>query len=226
GNAFLAMKLAFINEIADLCEKTGANIEHVAHGLGLDPRIGAGFLNAGPGYGGSCLPKDTQALARTGRDNASDLMLVESAFILNLYRQHDMVQRVAAYMCCNVRGRTIALLGLTFKPDTADMRNTPSLAIIRTLQAEGAHLRAFDPKGMDAARSLLENIDFADNAYAAAAGAECLVLVTEWPAVRALALSRLRAAMARPLFIDLRNLFSPREMTEAGFVYRSIGRPA
>lgn len=225
GNAFLAMKLAFINEIADLCEKTGANIEHVAHGLGLDPRIGAGFLNAGPGYGGSCLPKDTRALARAGRDHASELLLVEAAIKANHMRQHAMGQRIAAAMGGNVRGRTIALLGLTFKPDTADMRNAPSLAIIRTLQAEGAHLRAFDPKGMGAARSLLENIVYADNAYAAAAGAECLVLVTEWPAFRALDLSRLRAAMARPLFIDLRNLFSPREMTEAGFVYRSIGRP-
>jgi UDPglucose 6-dehydrogenase len=225
GNAFLAMKITFINEIADLCEKTGANVQDVARGIGLDKRIGPKFLNAGPGYGGSCFPKDTLALVKTGQDYDSPVRLVETTVAVNDQRKRAMGRRVVAALGGSVRGRTVAILGLTFKPNTDDMREAPSMTIIQALRDAGARVRAYDPEGMSAARTLIEGIDFAENAYAAAEGADCLVLVTEWNQFRSLDLKRLRAAMATPLFIDLRNVYRRREVEAAGFTYHSIGRP-
>ncbi|MCW5719885.1 MAG: UDP-glucose/GDP-mannose dehydrogenase family protein [Devosia sp.] len=225
GNAFLAMKIAFINEIADLCEKTGANVQDVARGIGLDRRIGAEFLHAGPGFGGSCFPKDTLALVRTAHDFGSPLQLVETTIALNETRKAGLGERVIAAMGGAVRGKTIAVLGLTFKPNTDDMRDAPSLPLIAALQAAGATIRAFDPEGMAMAQTLLDEVSYGEDAYDAAAGAHGLVLVTEWNAFRSLDLLRLRAAMAAPHFIDLRNVYRDKEMAAAGFAYSSIGRP-
>lgn len=226
GNAFLAMKLAFINEIADLCEKTGANVQDVAHGIGLDSRIGAQFLNAGPGYGGSCFPKDTLALVKTAQDHESPLRLVETTIAVNDRRKRAMGHKIIAACGGDVRGKTIGLLGLTFKPNTDDMRDAPALTIIDALQAAGAHIQAYDPEGMVAAHALIEGIDYGADAYAVAAGAYCLVLVTEWNAFRSLDLKRLKAAMEAPNFVDLRNVYRRRDMAAAGFHYVSVGRPA
>jgi len=225
GNAFLAMKITFINEIADLCEKTGANVQDVARGIGLDNRIGAKFLNAGPGYGGSCFPKDTLALVKTGQDYDSPLHLVEATVGINDRRKRAMGRKVIAAMGGDVRGRTVGILGLTFKPNTDDMRDAPSIAIIQALQDAGARVRAFDPEGIEMARSVIEGIDYAGDAYEVAAGADCLVLVTEWNAFRSLDLARIRAAMKTPVFVDLRNVYRPREVEAAGLVYHSVGRP-
>jgi len=226
ANAFLAMKVTFINEIADLCERTGADVQQVARGIGLDKRIGPKFLHAGPGFGGSCFPKDTLALVKIGQDNESPMRLVETVVAINDQRKRAMSRRVVAACGGEVRGKTIGVLGLTFKPNTDDMRDAPSIDIIRGLLDRGAQVVAYDPQGMDAARSVIEGIAYAESAYAAAEGADALVLVTEWNEFRSLDLDRLKATMQAPVFVDLRNVYRPEEMARNGFHYVSIGRPA
>jgi len=225
GNAFLAMKIAFINEMADLCEKTGANVQDLARGIGLDGRIGSKFLNAGPGYGGSCFPKDTLALVRIGEDFGSPVPLVETVVASNARRKAGMAGRVIAAMGGDVSGKRIGILGLTFKPNTDDLRESPALTLIEDLQAAGAWVRAYDPEGMEAARGMLEGVVFAHDEYDAAEGVDGMVLVTEWNAFRSLDLARLRGLMAKPVFVDLRNVYRDKEMEAAGFAYFSIGRP-
>jgi UDPglucose 6-dehydrogenase len=225
GNAFLAMKITFINEIADLCEKTGANVQDVARGIGLDRRIGPKFLNAGPGYGGSCFPKDTLALTKIGQDHGVPIRLVETTVAVNDQRKRAMSRRVIAALGGQARGKTVAVLGLTFKPETDDMREAPSLAIIQGLTDAGAKVRAYDPEGMEAARSILTGIDYVRDTYEAARGAHCLVLVTEWNQFRSLDLRRLKALMAEPTIVDLRNIYRRKDVEAAGFRYESIGRP-
>ncbi len=225
GNAFLAMKIAFINEMADLCEKTGANVQDLARGIGLDGRIGSKFLNAGPGYGGSCFPKDTLALVRIGEDFGSPVPLVETVVASNARRKAGMAGRVIAAMGGDVSGKRIGVLGLTFKPNTDDLRESPALTLIEDLQAAGAWVRAYDPEGMEAARGMLEGVVFAHDEYDAAEGVDGMVLVTEWNAFRSLDLARLRGLMAKPVFVDLRNVYRDKEMEAAGFAYFSIGRP-
>lgn len=225
ANAFLAMKITFINEIADLCEAAGANVQEVARGIGLDNRIGTKFLHAGPGYGGSCFPKDTTALVKIGQDFGSPMRLVETTVSVNEQRKRAMARKVIAACGGDVRGRTIGLLGLTFKPNTDDMREAPSLDIIRGLQDRGAKVVAFDPQGMKAARTLVEDVQFAESAYGVAEGADAVVLVTEWNEFRSLDLPRLRSLMKAPVFVDLRNVYRPHEMRRHGFAYRGVGRP-
>ncbi len=224
ANAFLATKITFINEIADLCEATGANVQDVARGIGLDNRIGRKFLHAGPGYGGSCFPKDTLALVKTGHDSGAPLRIVETVVSINDQRKRAMARKVIAACGGDVRGKTIAMLGLTFKPNTDDMRDAPSLAIVPALQDNGAVIRAYDPEGMEQARPLFDNVEFAKNAYAALEGADALVLVTEWDAFRALDLRRVKSLLKAPVVVDLRNVYSPDEMAKLGFEYTSIGR--
>lgn len=225
GNAFLAMKIAFINEMADLCEKTGANVQDLARGIGLDGRIGSKFLNAGPGYGGSCFPKDTLALVRIGEDFGSPVPLVEAVVASNARRKAGMAGRVIAAMGGDVSGKRIGILGLTFKPNTDDLRESPALTLIEDLQAAGAWVRAYDPEGMEGARGMLEGVVFAHDEYDAAEGVDGMVLVTELNAFRSLDLARLRGLMAKPVFVDLRNVYRDKEMEAAGFAYFSIGRP-
>jgi UDPglucose 6-dehydrogenase len=226
ANAFLAMKVTFINEIADLCERVGADVHDVARGMGLDGRIGRKFLHPGPGYGGSCFPKDTLALARTAEDAGSPVRLVETTVSVNEARKAAMADRVVAAMGGSVAGKTVAVLGLTFKPGTDDMRDAPSLAVLPPLAAAGARLRAFDPAGMDAARPLLPAaVEYAAGALEAAEGADALVLLTEWNEFRALAPARLRAAMRGDVLVDFRNVYDPEAMRAEGFRYHSIGRP-
>lgn len=225
ANAFLAMKITYINEMADLCEQVGADIQEVARGIGLDNRIGAKFLNAGPGYGGSCFPKDTLALMKTAQDHGAPLRLIEATVAVNEQRKRAMARKVIAAMDGRVRGRTIAILGLTFKPNTDDMRDAPSIAIIQALQDAGAKVRAYDPEGMEAAEAVLEDVEYAPSAYAAAEGAAATVIVTEWDAFRALDLGRLKAAMAEPTLVDLRNIYRPAQVEETGLRYVGIGRP-
>lgn len=224
ANAFLAMKITFINEVADLCEATGANVQEVARGIGLDNRIGAKFLHAGPGYGGSCFPKDTTALVKIGQDFGSPMRLVETTVSINDQRKRAMSRKVIAACGGEVRGKTIGVLGLTFKPNTDDMREAPSLDIIRGLQDRGARVVAFDPQGMKAARLLVEDVGFAESAYDVAQGADAVVLVTEWNEFRSLDLERLKSLMKAPVFVDLRNVYRPHEMARHGFAYVSIGR--
>ena len=224
ANAFLALKITFINEVADLCEKVGADVQEVARGIGLDNRIGAKFLHAGPGYGGSCFPKDTLALVRTAREAGAPLRLVETTVEVNDARKTAMGARVIAAMGGEVAGRTVALLGLTFKPNTDDMRDAPSLAIVAALEAAGAKVRACDPEGFGQARPLLPNVEMIDDPYAALEGAHAAVVVTEWDEFRALDLERVRAVLAEPLLIDLRNIYRPDEAARAGLTYHSIGR--
>ena len=226
ANAFLAMKVTFINEVADLCEKVGADVHGVARGMGLDGRIGRKFLHAGPGYGGSCFPKDTLALARTAEGAGSPMRLVEATIAVNDARKAAMADRVAAALDGSVSGKTIAVLGLTFKPETDDMRDAPSLAVLPALAAAGARLRAFDPAGMETARPVLPAaVEYAANALDAAEGADALVLLTEWNEFRALSPERLRAAMRGDVLLDFRNVYDPEAMRAAGFRYQSIGRP-
>jgi UDPglucose 6-dehydrogenase len=226
ANAFLAMKITFINEMADLCEATGADVHDVARGIGLDGRIGRKFLHAGPGYGGSCFPKDTLALARTAEEFQSPVRLVETTVAVNESRKQAMAARVIAACGGSVAGKTIAVLGLTFKPNTDDMRDSPSLAIVPALEAAGATVRAFDPEGHGTAKPLLsEHVIYCKDALDAAAGADALVVVTEWNEFRALSPAKLVAAMRGRVIIDLRNIFDPAAMREAGFSYRGIGRP-
>lgn len=224
ANAFLATKITFINEIADLCEQVGANVQDVARGIGLDNRIGSKFLHAGPGYGGSCFPKDTLALIKTAQDYEAPIRIVEAVEAVNAQRKRAMGRKVIAACGGSVRGKTIAVLGLTFKPNTDDMREAPALDIIRTLQDAGARIRAYDPEGMEAAKALLPDVDYAKDAYDCAREAEALVIVTEWDMFRALDLARLHAALAAPVVVDLRNIYRPDEMRRRGFSYVSVGR--
>jgi UDPglucose 6-dehydrogenase len=224
ANAFLATKISFINEIADLCEKVDADVQEVAHGIGLDKRIGGKFLHAGPGFGGSCFPKDVRALIRTAQDNGVGLRIVEAVAAVNDARKRAMARKVSAVFSGTLRGKTVAVLGLTFKPNTDDMREAPSLDLITALQDMGASVRAFDPVGMNQARNLLSGITYCADAYDCAEGADALVLATEWEQFRALDLDRLRDAMACPVVVDLRNIYSPAQMAKLGFAYSSVGR--
>ncbi len=226
ANSFLATKITFINEIADLCEQVGANVQQVARGIGLDNRIGAKFLHAGPGYGGSCFPKDTLALIKTAQDFGTPLRIVETVVSVNDQRKRAMARKVTSALGGSVRGKTIAVLGLTFKPNTDDMREAPSLALVTALLDMGAQVRAYDPAGMEHARVLLPNIAYCDGPYSAATGAHALALVTEWEQFRALDFARLKTVMAQPVFIDLKNVYQPSDVTEFGFSYESVGRPA
>jgi UDPglucose 6-dehydrogenase len=226
GNAFLAMKVTFINEMADLCEKVGADVHDVARGIGLDGRIGRKFLHPGPGYGGSCFPKDTLALVRTAQDHGAPSRLVEATVQVNDARKSSMAMRVINACGGSVRGKTIGVLGLTFKPETDDMRDSPSLPIVSRLTGDGAVIRAFDPEGMDQARPLLpESVTWCRDALDAAAGADAVVLITEWNEFRALSPLRLRDTMRGRVLVDLRNAWDPVAMRQAGFDYQGIGRP-
>ena len=226
GNAFLATKITFINEIADLCEKVGADVQDVARGIGLDGRIGRKFLHPGPGFGGSCFPKDTLALAYTAREVNAPQTIVEQVIAVNDARKKRMAQKVIAFCGGSVKGLRVGVLGLTFKPDTDDMRDAPSLDIVPALQAAGAAVVAFDPEGMTEAGRLLKGIEFAKTAYEAASGADVLVLITEWHEFRGLDPRRLKELMRQPRIVDLRNAFNPEEMRGLGFAYEGVGRPA
>jgi UDPglucose 6-dehydrogenase len=225
ANAFLATKITFINEIADLAEKVGADVQEIARGIGLDNRIGAKFLHAGPGFGGSCFPKDTVALLKTGQDHDTPLRVVEAVVAVNDTRKRAMARKVAHALGGEVRGRTIAVAGLTFKPNTDDMRESPSIPLITALQDMGAKVRAYDPAGMEQAKSMVGNVVFCRDAYDCAKGASALVIVTEWEQFRALDFARLKSVMERPVLVDLRNIYRPEEVARAGFVYESVGRP-
>ncbi len=225
ANAFLAMKITFINEMADLCEVVGADVQQVARGIGLDKRIGGKFLNAGPGYGGSCFPKDTIALVRTASDHGAPIRLIETTVAVNAARKKAMVGKVVRALDGDVRGRTIALLGLTFKPNTDDMRDAPALEIIAGLQALGARIQAYDPEGMREAGQLVADVDFRPGPYEAVEGADAVVIVTEWDRFRALDLERVKGLLRRPVVIDLRNIYRPEDMAEQGFAYVGVGRP-
>ncbi|MBX9797449.1 UDP-glucose/GDP-mannose dehydrogenase family protein [Sphingomonas sp.] len=224
ANAFLATKITFINEIADLCEAVGANVQDVSRGIGLDNRIGAKFLHAGPGYGGSCFPKDTLALLKTAEDYESPVRIVEAVVKVNDSRKRAMGRKVVSALGGDAAGKTVALLGLTFKPNTDDMRDAPSLAIVQSLLDAGARVRAYDPEGMAAAKALMPEIEFAGDAYEAAEGADAVAIVTEWDIFRALDLKRLAKGMATPVMVDLRNIYPPADAARAGFTYSSVGR--
>ena len=224
ANAFLATKISFINEIADLCERVGANVQDVARGMGFDGRIGKKFLHAGPGYGGSCFPKDTIALVRTAQENGSPMRIVEAVVQVNDTRKGAMASRVMQACGGSVRGKTVCILGVAFKPNTDDMREAPSLAIVPALQDAGATVRAYDPAAMDEARHLLPGVDWCTDAYDAATGADVAVLVTEWNEFRALNLEKLSQLMHTPVIVDLRNVYRPDDVRDAGFQYFSIGR--
>ncbi|UUL83000.1 UDP-glucose dehydrogenase family protein [Sphingomonas qomolangmaensis] len=226
ANAFLAMKITFINEVADLCEKVGADVQEVSRGIGLDNRIGGKFLHAGPGYGGSCFPKDTLALVKTAQDHDSPLRLIETTVAVNDTRKRAMARKVVAALDGDVRGKTVAILGLTFKPNTDDMREAPSISIIQALQDAGATIRAYDPEGMEAARPMLGDVTYTRSAYDAADGAAAVVIVTEWDAFRALDLHRLKATMESPVMVDLRNIYNAAQVERAGLRYISVGRPS
>jgi UDPglucose 6-dehydrogenase len=225
ANAFLATKVTFINELADLCEKVGADVQEVARGIGLDNRIGGKFLHAGPGFGGSCFPKDTVALIKTGQDYATPLRIVETVAAVNDARKRAMARKVAAALGGSLRGKTVAVLGLTFKPNTDDMREAPSIPLITALQDLGAKVRAYDPAGMANAKKEFSNVVFADSAYVCADGADALVIVTEWEQFRALDLDRLKQAMKQAVLVDLRNVYRREEVERHGFAYDSVGRP-
>jgi UDPglucose 6-dehydrogenase len=223
ANAFLATKITFINEIADLCERLGGDVQDVARGIGLDGRIGSKFLHAGPGYGGSCFPKDTLALLRTSQEAGAPTRIVETVVGVNEARKKEMAQKIV-HAFGGVSGKSIAVLGLTFKPNTDDMREAPSLVILPMLQAEGARIRAYDPEGAKEAGKLL-NVELCADAYEALAGADGVVILTEWNEFRALDLARVKSLLKRPLMVDLRNIYRPQLMVEAGFTYVSVGRP-
>jgi UDPglucose 6-dehydrogenase len=225
ANSFLATKVAFINEIADLAEKVGANVQEVARGIGLDNRIGAKFLHAGPGYGGSCFPKDTLALIKTGQDHEAPLRIVETVVAVNDQRKRAMARKVAHAFGGNLRGKTIAILGVTFKPNTDDMRDAPSIPLITALQDMGAEIRIYDPVGMDQARKVFDNVTFCESAYDCARGSHAVTIVTEWEQFRALDLKEMASIMACPVIVDLRNIYAPDEVMRNGFLYSGIGRP-
>lgn len=224
ANTFLATKITFINEIADLCEKLDANVQDVAKGIGLDGRIGRKFLHAGPGYGGSCFPKDTLALVRTAQEADSPLRIVEAVVSVNDKRKKAMAGRVVEAAGGSVAGKTIAVLGITFKPNTDDMRDSPSLDIIPALQEAGASIRAYDPEGMEEAGKLLSGVNWCADAYDAVTGADAVVIITEWNQFRALQLDRLKELMNQPVMVDLRNIYEPQEMADEGILYSCIGR--
>jgi UDPglucose 6-dehydrogenase len=225
ANAFLATKITFINEIADLCETLGADVQDVSRGIGLDRRIGAKFLHAGPGYGGSCFPKDTIALLKTAEDNQAPLRIVEAVVQVNDSRKRAMGRKVIRALGDEPRGKTVALLGLTFKPNTDDMRDAPSISIVQALVDAGIAVRGYDPEGMEQARPLMPGVALYENAYEAAAGAHAVVIVTEWDVLRALDLKRLAATMADPVLVDLRNIYPPEEVQAAGLKWHGVGRP-
>ncbi|OUS07632.1 UDP-glucose 6-dehydrogenase [Rhodobacterales bacterium 52_120_T64] len=224
ANAFLAMKITFINEIADLCEKTGGDVQQVAKGIGLDTRIGGKFLHAGPGYGGSCFPKDTLALVQTGERYGAPQRIIETVVAVNDARKSDMADKIIMACGGSVKGKRIAVLGVTFKPNTDDMRDAPSLVIIPELIAAGASITACDPEGVDEARKLLNGVDWVDDAYTAADGADALVIITEWNAFRGLDLSRIKELLTTSVFIDLRNIYPPKEVFDAGLTLTCIGK--
>ncbi|NML06276.1 UDP-glucose/GDP-mannose dehydrogenase family protein [Sphingomonas sp. G-3-2-10] len=226
ANAFLAVKITFINEIADLCEQVGANVQEVSRGIGMDNRIGSKFLHAGPGYGGSCFPKDTLALMKTADDNDTPLRIVEATVQVNDARKRAMGRKVIKAMGGDVRGKTVAILGLTFKPNTDDMRDAPSIAVIQALQDAGATIKAYDPEGVEQASKMLTDVEFSENPYAAADGADALVIVTEWDEFRALDLGRMKSILKAPLLVDLRNIYPPEEAARAGFTLVGVGRGA
>ncbi len=225
ANSFLATKITFINEFADLCERVGADIQDVARGIGLDGRIGGKFLHAGPGYGGSCFPKDTRALVQTARDAGTPVTLVERVVAINDNRKVAMGEKIIAACGGSVEGKTIAVLGLTFKPNTDDMRDAPSLVVVPRLLEAGAEVRAFDPAGMEEARQILTGVTWCEDSYSAMTGADAVVILTEWNEFRALDLKRIKSLLSAPLMIDLRNIYSPDELARNGFDYISIGRP-
>jgi UDPglucose 6-dehydrogenase len=225
ANAFLATKITFINEVADLCEAVGADVQDVARGIGLDGRIGRKFLHAGPGFGGSCFPKDCQALVRTAAEAGAPLSIVDTVLEVNEVRKRKMADRIAA-ACGGVAGKTLAVLGLTFKPNTDDMRDSPSLSILPPLRAAGATIRAFDPEGTAEAEKLMPELEYCIDAYEAMRGADALVLITEWNEFRGLDLGRVRELLRTPVVVDLRNIYKPEEMAKAGLLYHSIGRPS
>jgi UDPglucose 6-dehydrogenase len=224
ANAFLATKITFINEIADLCEKVGADVQEVARGIGLDKRIGAKFLHAGPGYGGSCFPKDTLALIKTGQDEGASLRIVETVVAVNDARKRAMARKIIVALGGSVRGKKIALLGLAFKPNTDDMRDAPSLAIVASLAGDGAEVHAYDPESIEQARPLMPEVTFHEDAYAAIEGADALAIVTEWDAFRALDLDRVKSLLKQPIIVDMRNVYRPADVRKRGFTYISVGR--
>lgn len=225
ANAFLAVKITFINEMADLCEKVGANVQEVSRGIGLDGRIGSKFLNAGPGYGGSCFPKDTLALTKTANDYGSPVRIVDTVVEVNAARKKSMATKIIGAMGGDVKGKTIGVLGLAFKQNTDDMRDAPSLDIIPALTAAGAKIRAFDPEAMEEAKHLLEGVEYADNPYQALEGADAMVIITEWDQFRALDMRRIKDTLKAPIVVDLRNIYAADDMAKRGFDYTSIGRP-
>ena len=225
ANTFLAMKITFINEMADLCDAAGADVYDVARGIGLDGRIGRKFLHPGPGYGGSCFPKDTLALARTAQDAGSPVKLVETAIAVNDARKKSMAERLITFSGGSIKDKTVGVLGLTFKPNTDDMRDSPSLDIVPALVGEGARVRAYDPQGMEEAKKLLDGVEWCDSAYDALTGADVVAIITEWNEFRALDLDRVKSLMKHPRMIDFRNIYDPKEMAAAGFDYACIGRP-
>ncbi len=226
SNSFLAMKISFINEIADLCEKVGADVQDVSRGIGLDNRIGSKFLHAGPGYGGSCFPKDTLALIKTAQDQGSPLRLIETVVSVNEQRKRAMGRKVIQACGGDVRGKTIAVLGLTFKPNTDDMRDSPALAIVTALQDAGARIRAYDPEGMENAKTLLEDVTYCQDAYSCVEGADAVTIVTEWDLYRALDWDRVKRSLNNAVLVDLRNIYRPAEMEARGFRYVSVGQCA
>jgi UDPglucose 6-dehydrogenase len=226
ANAFLAMKITYINEMADLCEAVGANVQEVARGIGLDNRIGTKFLHAGPGYGGSCFPKDTLALVKTAQDFGAPIKLIEATVEVNDARKSKMTQKVIKALGGDVKGKTVAVLGLTFKPETDDMRDSPAITIVEELVAAGATVRAFDPEGMANAKDILPPITYCEGAYDATTGADAVVVVTEWNEFRALDLKRIKSVARGAVLVDLRNIYRKEEVARHGFTYTSIGRPA
>jgi UDPglucose 6-dehydrogenase len=224
ANAFLATKITFINEVADLAEKVGADVQEIARGIGLDNRIGSKFLHAGPGFGGSCFPKDLLALVKTSQDNAVPLRIIETVVAVNDQRKRAMARKIADALDGQLRDRTISILGLTFKPNTDDMREAPSIPLITALLDMGAKVRVYDPAGMEQAKKVIENVTYCENAYDCAKGGDALVIVTEWEQFRALDLRRLKSAMARPIMVDLRNAYNAAQLKQAGFTYHGIGR--
>ncbi len=224
GNAFLATKITFINEIADLCERVGADVRDVARGIGLDNRIGGKFLNAGPGYGGSCFPKDTLALLKTAQDFEAPQRIVEAVVAVNDHRKRAMGRKVIAAAGGDVRGKKVAVLGLTFKPNTDDMRDSPAIAIVRALQDAGAEVAACDPEGIEQARPMLDNVAFSTDPWTVIEGAVAAVLVTEWDAYRGLDLKRMQSLLAQPVLVDLRNVYDRAQAEGAGLQYHAVGR--
>lgn len=224
SNAFLATKITFINEMADLCEKAGANVQDVARGMGLDRRIGSKFLHAGPGYGGSCLPKDTAALVATAERHGTRMKIVEATIDVNTSRRTAVVDKIVAACGGSIDGKTIAVLGLTFKPNTDDMRDAPSLVVLPALEQKGARVHAYDPVGMDEAKKVIPGLSAASDPYACMDGADALVILTEWDQFRALDLDRVKTLLRAPVIVDLRNIYKTADMAERGFAYVSVGR--